>query len=127
MALTPPSKIPPTKSLPSQVPAHTRGRFVWAGGLSLLAWGVLRIVAPGAAIPWTPPMVEAATAMNAVSGRVTRHCRDRGILIEVGVDPNGTCLVGPDYTELLTSLGQLEAKRTTTTPDMSGLLVHLLS
>jgi len=120
-------QTPPSKSLPSQLPTLTRVRFVWAGGVSLLAWAVLRIFAPGAAIPWTPPMVEAATAMDAASGSVTRHCRDTGIPIEVGVDPNGTCLVGPDYTPLLTSLGQLEAKRTTTTPDMAGLLVHLLS
>jgi poly-gamma-glutamate system protein len=112
---------------PSHGQPPNRVRFVWAGGVSLLAWAALRIVAPGAAIPWTSAMVEAATAMDAGLSSVTRHCRDAGVPIEVGIDPNRTCLVGPEHTELFTSLGQLEAKRTTTTPDMAGLLVHLLS
>jgi len=72
-------------------------------------------------------MVEAAGAMETVLATATLHCRERGIPIDVGVDPNSTCLVGPEHTELLTSLGQLEAKRTTITPDVAGLLVHLLS
>jgi len=66
-------------------------------------------------------------AMEAALGYVAQHCRDEGISFEVGLDPNGTCVVGPEHTELFTSLGQLEAKRTTTTPDMAGLLAHLLS
>jgi poly-gamma-glutamate system protein len=72
-------------------------------------------------------MVEAAEAMDGVLNVVAMHCRDTGIPIEVGLDPNGTCLVGPEQSELLTSLGQIEAKRTTTNPDMAGLLVHLLA
>ncbi len=71
-------------------------------------------------------MVEAATAMDRALETVAVHCRELGIPIEVGLDPNGTCLIGPEHTELFTSLGQLEAKRTTTTPDMAGLLAHLL-
>jgi len=112
---------------PDSEPGLTRSRFVWAGVVSLLAWAILRVVAPGSAIPWTPAMVGAAGAMDAVVAGAARHCRDEGLPIDLGVDPNGTCLVGPEHTDLLTSLGQLEAKRTTTTPDVAGLLVHLLS
>jgi poly-gamma-glutamate system protein len=93
----------------------------------LLAWGALRLVAPGGAIPWSAEMVEAATAMEAALIAVSQECEARGTPIDFGVDPNGTCLVGPERTELLTSLGQLQAKRTTTNPDMAGLLVHILS
>ncbi|MCJ7628675.1 MAG: poly-gamma-glutamate system protein [Longimicrobiales bacterium] len=103
-----------------------RVRFLWAGGVSLLFWVALRLFAPGAAVSWTANMVEAATAMNRALETVAVHCRELGIFIEVGLDPSGTCLIGPEHTELFTSLGQLEAKRTTTAPDMAGLLAHLL-
>ncbi|MFH1763161.1 MAG: poly-gamma-glutamate system protein [Gemmatimonadota bacterium] len=95
--------------------------------MSLLFWVALRIIAPGAAVPWTANMVEAATAMDRALDAVAVHCQNLGIYIDVGLDPNDTCLIGPEHTELFTSLGQLEAKRTTTTPDMAGLLAHLLA
>lgn len=41
-------------------------------------------------------------------------------------DPNATGLIGPEYGDLFTSLGDPEAKRTTTNPDLAALLVHLL-
>ena len=46
--------------------------------------------------------------------------------IDEGIDPNRTGLIGPQYTPLFTSVGHLEAKRTTTNPDMAALVVHLL-
>lgn len=57
---------------------------------------------------------------------VARHCREAGIPVDPALDPNGTCLIGPRYTPLFTTLGQLEAKRTSLNPDVAGLLVHLL-
>ena len=72
-------------------------------------------------------MEAAASAMEDALADVTRFCRETGIPVEVGLDPNGTCLVGPELTDLFTSSGQLEAKRTATGPDMAGLLVYLLS
>ncbi|MBC7363762.1 MAG: poly-gamma-glutamate system protein [Candidatus Aminicenantes bacterium] len=41
-------------------------------------------------------------------------------------DPNQTGLIGLEQSELTTTLGRLEAKRTTTNPQMSSLLVRLL-
>lgn len=49
-----------------------------------------------------------------------------GVEIDETVDPNRTGLIGPEYTELFTTLGQLEAKRTTTNPDTAALMAHLL-
>jgi len=57
---------------------------------------------------------------------VSRFHETSGMAIDVSLDPNHTGLIGPEYTALFTSLGQLEAKRTTTNPDIAGLLVHLL-
>lgn len=103
-----------------------RGRFVQAGLVSLLAWGLLRLLAPGPAIPWTPEMLDAAGKTQEAMSTVARFCREAGIPIEPLADPNGTCLVGPEMGELFTTLGQVEAKRTTLVPDMAGLMVHLL-
>lgn len=116
-----------TKTAPSQIPHRTRARFLAAGLVSLLAWVTLWLVAPGGTISWTETMAEAAAAMEASLGAAARHCAQAGIPRDRGIDPNGTCLVGPEDSELFTSLGQLEAKRTATNPDMAGLLVHLLS
>lgn len=101
-------------------------RFVLAGLLSLLAWGLLRLLAPGPAIPWTAEMLAAAGRMQEALAVTSRHCREAGIPMDPLADPSGTCLMGPELGELFTTLGQLEAKRTTLAPDMAGVLVHLL-
>ncbi len=72
-------------------------------------------------------MLQAARAMEEALESVAGHCRDNGIQLETASDPNATCLVGPEQTELFTSLGDPEAKRTATNPDLAGLLAHLLA
>jgi poly-gamma-glutamate system protein len=99
---------------------------VRGGLLSVVAWSLLRLLAPGPAIPWTPEMMEAAGRMQEALSVVAGQCREAGIPLEPLADPNATCLVGPEMGELFTTLGQVEAKRTTLMPDMAGLLVHLL-
>jgi poly-gamma-glutamate system protein len=71
-------------------------------------------------------MLDAAGTMQEALSVVAGHCREAGIPLEPLADPNATCLVGPEMGELFTTLGQVEAKRTTLMPDMAGLLVHLL-
>jgi poly-gamma-glutamate system protein len=61
-------------------------------------------------------------AVNAVA----RYSESAGIGIDESLDPSRTGLIGPEYSPLFTTLGQLEAKRTTTNPDMAALIVHLL-
>jgi len=46
--------------------------------------------------------------------------------IDPEVDPNRTGLIGEEFTELTTTVGELEAKRTTTNPDMAALVCYLL-
>jgi poly-gamma-glutamate system protein len=112
---------------PGAVSPQTRTRFLQAGVASVVAWIALGVVAPGGAVPWTPAMRNAAGAMEAALESVSRFCQERDIAVDPRLDPNQTCLVGPEYTELFTSLGQIEAKRTTLSPDVAGLITHLLS
>lgn len=70
-------------------------------------------------------MVEAARLMDRVIRQVSRCREGRGMAIDRGADPNGTGLIGLSFSPLTTSLGNLEAKRTTTNPNFAGLLVRL--
>ena len=72
-------------------------------------------------------MHAAAIRMQQATTSIAQFCDHTGVSIDASIDPNGTCLIGPEYTALFTSLGQAEAKRTTTNPDIAGLIVHLLT
>jgi len=71
---------------------------------------------------WTEEMLTAARTMEQAVAVIGAERADR----IPASDPNATGLIGPEYADLLTSLGDQEAKRTTTNPDMAALLVHLL-
>jgi len=105
---------------------RTKQRIVAAGIVSIVAWVLLQTLSPRASIPWSEEMREAALRMERAVAAVARHTEDAGIAVDEALDPNRTGLVGPEYGPLFTTLGQLEAKRTTTNPDIAGLVVHLL-
>lgn len=63
-----------------------------------------------------------ARAVSAISA-----CRQQnGIEVDENADFNRTGLIGSEFSPLTTSRGSLEAKRTTTNPNMAGLVVFLL-
>ena len=103
-----------------------RRRIVAAGGVSLAAWLALQTLAPRPTIAWSDEMRQAAFGMERAIEALARHSQSAGIEIDGTLDPNRTGLIGPELTPLFTTLGQLEAKRTTTNPDLAGLLVYLL-
>ncbi|UCC49854.1 MAG: poly-gamma-glutamate system protein [Gemmatimonadota bacterium] len=108
------------------VDRRLKHRILAAGIVSLLAWLLLQTVSPPPPISWSEEMREAAQRMERAISAVARNTETAGIPIDESLDPNRTGLIGPEYTPLFTTLGQLEAKRTTTNPDMAGLLVYLL-
>ncbi len=71
-------------------------------------------------------MLTASRRMKAALAAV-RECRDAaGIPIDPRSDINRTGLIGLESSPITTSLGNLEAKRTTTNPNFAGLIVLLL-
>ncbi|MGZ5469119.1 MAG: poly-gamma-glutamate system protein, partial [Candidatus Aminicenantales bacterium] len=87
----------------------------------LLLARILPISAPGV----RAEMIEAADLMTR-STVVLKACRaSRGLPIDISVDPNGTGLIGEERSEITTSAGRLEAKRTTTNPAFAGLVASL--
>jgi len=55
-----------------------------------------------------------------------RQCREAsGYPVDYFLDPNGTGLIGVEVSAITTTLGHLEAKRTSTNPDTAALMVRL--
>ncbi|OGD20090.1 MAG: hypothetical protein A2W03_00245 [Candidatus Aminicenantes bacterium RBG_16_63_16] len=95
------------------------------GLLSLAAFLVLKL-----AVEKPPAVAEemrrAADLMSKETAAV-RACREAaGLAIEADADVNRTGLIGLQTSPITTSLGNLEAKRTTTNPDFAALVVFLL-
>lgn len=74
-----------------------------------------------------PEGIEAAQLMSEAE-KIIFDCRQsRGIQPENNeFDPNQTGLIGLENSPLTTTLGNLQAKRTATNPELAALLVHLL-
>ena len=69
----------------------------------------------------------AASRLMAAAGAAIKDCRETlGVKVDRAIDPNGTGLIGLERSVITTSLGSLEAKRTTTNPNFAGLVVSLL-
>jgi len=100
---------------------------VLAGALSVLALGLLRMASGGATLRYRAEMRHAAAIMDSASAAIREERLRAGLPIDVVVDPNRTGLIGVEYSELTTTLGDLAAKRTTTNPNFAALIVHLLS
>ncbi|MBD3414959.1 MAG: poly-gamma-glutamate system protein [Candidatus Aminicenantes bacterium] len=71
-------------------------------------------------------MVRASTKMSEAL-RGAKKCRDeKGVVINKQDDINLTGLIGTENSPITTSVGNLQAKRTTTNPNFAGLVVKLL-
>ena len=71
-------------------------------------------------------MLSAAENMNLTIQDLGKCRSEKGQVFDRMADPNATGLIGLETSPLTTSLGDLEAKRTTTNPAFAALLVHLL-
>jgi poly-gamma-glutamate system protein len=72
-------------------------------------------------------MVRAARTMETASRVILAEKSARGLVQPPAADPNRTGLIGPEWSEITTTLGILEAKRTATNPDLAAAIVRSLS
>ncbi len=101
-------------------------RIYLLGAIGLLLFAIFKLVPTG-----SPPdggaMLRAAEFM-ASAEKAVRGCREeRGMVPDAANDINRTGLIGIETSPVTTTLGNLEAKRTTINPNFAGLLVRLLS
>jgi len=71
-------------------------------------------------------MLEAANRAQAAFQAVKEEGLRRGLSIQKADDPNETGLIGDYLTPITTTLGNLEAKRTSVNPNAAALVVRLL-
>ena len=63
--------------------------------------------------------------MQEMVDEVSDYCLKHGLSIDEFEDPGNTGLIGPEWTEMTTTIGHLEAKRTTIQPDFAALALQL--
>lgn len=73
-------------------------------------------------LPFADVQLAAAKQMAAAEEAVLGYVRQQGIAMEKD-DLNQTGFIGPEWTELTSSLGLVEAKRTALQPDFAALMV----
>jgi poly-gamma-glutamate system protein len=98
-------------------------------GLALLSLIVLILaqsLAGGGSGRLRNKMQQAAVIMDKARLALLACRQEKGLVPDPAVDINGTGLIGLRYSSITTSLGILEAKRTSTNPDMAALIVRLL-
>lgn len=70
-------------------------------------------------------MTTAAHTMARLQKAVSEEMTQRGIEVDRSLDPRGTGLIGPEWSGITTTLGNIESKRTTVNPDFAALLARL--
>lgn len=94
--------------------------------LSLLFFLLAKFIPQSEAEEEIQVMRQASEIMKNAMDVLREYQRERGIFLDEKTDPNQTGLIGLKFSPITTSLGNLEAKRTTTNPNMAGGVVYLL-
>jgi poly-gamma-glutamate system protein len=76
--------------------------------------------------PQVALLVNASRTAQAAQQEIARAKEQMGLLQPPHIDPNRTGLIGPDWSEITTTIGDLPAKRTVTNPDLSAALARIL-
>ncbi|MDB5623680.1 MAG: hypothetical protein JWR39_2243 [Devosia sp.] len=98
-----------------------------AAALSLTVWSATEKWIGGLTYQAYPQMLAAAHTMESAT-QVARSQRIQlGLLQSRANDPNRTGLIGSEYTDTTTSIGELASKRTATNPDLAAALVKTIS
>lgn len=101
-------------------------RIIYFAGIVSLTVYLLWFFLTPHRLAFSPKMVKAAHIMGEAISIIREYCDQSGISIDSSIDPDRTGLIGPGYSDIVTTKGSLGAKRTTTNPDMAGLIVYLL-
>jgi len=72
--------------------------------------------------PYYDEQIQAAQLMKNSLETIKEERLKRNIVLDIGLDPNQTGIIGKEYTRLTTTLGNLAAKRTSTNPAFAALL-----
>lgn len=106
---------------------RSRARTAWLlAALAVACVGFALSLATRTKLPYPlrDTQLRAAQLMVEAEARLKKALIAENIPIEADLDPNGTGLIGPEWTALTTTLGTLEAKRTSLNPNFAALMVR---
>lgn len=113
---------------PPRARSHLRPAWLAAAAaLSVALWLTIELAMQPPIHPRFAEMLTAARAMQAASGVLVAEKTARGLMPPPQADPNRTGMIGPEFTSLTTTLGDVASKRTTTNPDFAAALVRLIA
>jgi len=117
-----------TMGAPPRAQPKLRVRWLLMAALAMLAaWRGVEWAAQRAIHPRFAEMLTAARTMQEASFVLRREKEALGLMQPGDVDPNRTGMIGPEFTGLTTTLGDLASKRTATNPDLAALIVKQLA
>ena len=112
---------------PPRVQPKLRARWLLVAALAMVAaWRGAEWASQRAIHPRFAEMLTAARTMQEASFVLRREKESLGLMQPGDVDPNRTGMIGPEFTGLTTTLGDLASKRTATNPDLAALIVKQL-
>ncbi len=101
-------------------------RFLFLNGLISLLVLVTISAIPEKRLTLPPrEFREAAEIMKRSIEVISTHCRRNNINMDELIDPARTGLIGNELTEITTTIGHLDAKRTTINPNFASLITFL--
>ena len=99
-----------------------KARFLFLNGMiSLLVLILMSAIPEKNVSSPLPEMSEAAAIMEQSIEIISSYCRRNNINMDDLIDPARTGLIGNELTELTTTIGHLDAKRTTVNPNFASL------
>ena len=96
-----------------------------AGVISVVLWQTTEQWVRAARHPQAAVLIHAARTALAAQQEIARTKGQMDLVQPQHVDPNGTGLIGPDWSETTTTIGDLPAKRTVTNPDLAAAITRI--
>jgi len=94
--------------------------------ISIFFYTLARIIPDGSSAALKRDMLKASQIMAAATDTLKECRRVLGLRTDLESDVNDTGLIGVEHSVITTSVGHLEAKRTSANPNFAGLIVKLL-
>jgi poly-gamma-glutamate system protein len=104
----------------------SRAVLIVAAMLSVAFWQAAEYAVRAAPHRQYDALVGAARAALSAQQEIARTKTQMGLLQSTATDPNRTGLIGPDWSEIATTMGDLPAKRTVTNPDFAAMMARIL-
>jgi len=92
--------------------------------ITVTAEAVLHVTARPSEKRLAEKRLEAAYTMFDAMKAIKEERIARGLTINYRLDPNGTGMIGDEFTELTTTLGRIEDKRSSANPDFAAMMVN---